>query len=209
MKVIGITGGVGAGKSEVLELIRELCDDGESFGKEDAKHCYILKADDAAKEIEKKGQAAYEPLKELLSEDILKEDGEIDSRKMAGKIFKDPSLREKVNDIVHPLVKTYILSEIDEKKKDGKYDLFFIEAALLIEEGYDSICDELWYVYADEDIRKERLESSRGYSREKTESIMRAQNTDEVFRRYCKLVIDNSGDIDLTREQLVKALSKN
>lgn len=192
MKVIGITGGVGSGKSEVLKLIEGMCS------------CVIVKADDLARSIEVKGEVCYEPLIKLLGEGVLSEDGQIDPKKMAQMIFADgeDELLASVNAIVHPAVKERILSMIEDAKRSKKYDFFFIEAALLIEDHYDSIVDELWYIYADEDVRRKRLMSSRGYSEEKISGIMESQSSDATFRRYCKVVIDNSGDIEKTKEQL-------
>ncbi len=197
MKVIGITGGVGAGKSEVLKLIKDMC------------ACIIVTADELARSLEVKGEVCYKPLVALLGEDVLKEDGEIDAKKMAQMIFADGAEDKlaAVNAIVHPAVKERILSMIDEAKRSKKYDLFFIEAALLIEDGYDRIVDELWYVYADERVRRERLKKSRNYSDEKITDIMDSQSGDDVFRRYCSVVIDNSGNISDTKKQLEEVLN--
>ena len=90
---VGITGGVGAGKSAIIEYLRE------------NTNCEILFADRYAEELEKRGNVCYEPLIELLGEDILGEDLEIDRGKMAAKMFGDPILTQGVNDIVHPAVK--------------------------------------------------------------------------------------------------------
>ncbi|MCR5108439.1 MAG: dephospho-CoA kinase [Lachnospiraceae bacterium] len=194
MKVIGITGGVGCGKSEVMKILKEVCDP------------YIIIADDTARELEKKGGSCYEELLELLGKEMLSEDGEIDRRRMAAAVFSDESgeLLDKVNEIVHPKVKEYIREKIEEEKRKGVHEYFFIEAALLIEDGYDKICDELWYIYADVSVRKERLKKSRGYSDEKIEGIMDSQNSEEVFRRYCKVVIDNNGDLERTRREILR-----
>lgn len=196
MKVIGITGGVGAGKSTVLNMIRRSC------------RCFILIADEAAHEVERRGQACYEELVGLLGEDILGEDGEIDKKKMARKIFAagNEELLRGVNAIVHPRVKEYILELIEKYRISKDVDYFFIEAALLIEDGYKAICDELWYVYAPEEVRAERLKESRGYTDDKIEEIMNSQNDDETFRRYCDHVIENIGDIKRTKEQIEELL---
>ncbi len=195
MKVIGITGGVGAGKSEVMRILSEI------------PGSFILIADEAAHETEKKGEDCYRRLVELLGEDILSPDGEIDKKKMAAKIFGDERLREEVNAIVHPAVKRHILKLIGEKEKEG-LSLFFIEAALLIEDGYKEICDELWYVYADEDERRKRLKEHRGYSDEKIDGIMRVQSSEEAFRKNCDFVIDNSGSLSVVRKQIMKEIKK-
>ena len=192
MKVIGITGGVGAGKSTVLDMIRKNC------------RCFILIADEAAHEVERRGQACYDELVGLLGEDILAPDGEIDKKKMAQKIFAagNKELLRGVNAIVHPRVKEYILGLIEEYRIRGNVDFFFIEAALLIEDGYRAICDELWYVYAPMEVRAGRLKTSRGYTDEKIEDIMSSQNDDETFRKFCDHVIENSGDMEETGEQI-------
>ena len=196
MKVIGITGGVGSGKTEVLNLI-----DGMT-------KCVIIRADELAKSLEVRGEVCFDPLIELLGEGVLQENGEIDPKKMAQMIFAEESgkLRDKVNGIVHPAVKKRILSMIKEADNEKKVEFFFIEAALLIEDHYDLIVDELWYIYADEDVRRQRLRDSRGYSDEKINRIMATQSSDEVFRKYCKVIIDNSGTLEDTRRQLENLL---
>jgi dephospho-CoA kinase len=192
MKVIGITGGVGAGKSEVLRYIKELC------------NCRILIADEAAHILQEPGQPCYQPLIDLLGNGILQADGQIDRKQMAKQIFigSKETLLPQVNTIVHPAVKKYILSEIEREKQIGAIDYFFIEAALLIEDGYVAICDELWYIYATQTVRAERLKKARGYSEEKIDGIMNSQSDEETFRRHCAVVIDNSGDLEETKKQL-------
>ena len=192
MKVIGITGGVGAGKSTVLNLIKERCS------------CFILMADEAAHEVKKKGRVCYEELVDLLGMEVLADDGEIDKGRMAQVIFSpgNEGLLKRVNDIIHPRVKEYILKKIDDHRAAGDVDYFFIEAALLIEDGYREICDELWYIYADEKVRAGRLIKTRGYSEERIRGIMDKQNDDALFRKYCDHVIENNDDIEATVKQL-------
>ena len=86
--------------------------------------------------------------------------------------------------------------------------MLVLEAALLIEEGYGEICDELWYIYASEEVRRRRLKSSRGYSDEKIDSIFASQLKEAEYRMHCKEVIDNDGDIENTIASINKALSK-
>lgn len=181
LRFIGITGGVGAGKSTILNYIRE------------NYPCEIYLADEVAHEVKKAGTPCFHALIKLLGNDVLGEDGEIHKGRMAAKIFADGSLLEKVNAIIHPAVKTYILERLHEAEKSGKVRLFFVEAALLIECGYGELVDEMWYVYADESVRKKRLTESRGYGEEKVAQIMAAQLSEEEFRRASDFVIDNSG----------------
>ena len=180
MMVIGITGGVGAGKSELLNYLKT------------HYPCRILMADRMAEQLREPGQSCYEPLIDLLGREVLQENGQIDKQKMAEMIFHDASLLQKVNAIIHPAVTREIQTQIAEAGKNPEIRFFFVEAALLIENGFDKICDELWYIYASEQCRRERLARSRGYSQEKIEAIMQKQLGDAVFRKYCSVVIDNS-----------------
>ncbi len=179
MRFIGITGGIGAGKSEILKYIRE------------HYKCKIYLADDVAKEVRKPGTECYKKLTELMGEDVIR-----DAKKMSAALFADSSLLEKVNAIIHPAVKDYLLAELDKAGKDKNTELFFVEAALLIECGYRKLVDEMWYVYADEKVRISRLISARGYSEKKALSIIKTQLSDEEYRRGSDFVIDNSGSLE-------------
>lgn len=184
MYLIGITGGVGAGKSEILSYIK--------------KHykCKVYLADEVAHLLQKKGNECYDRLLLLLGEEILDETGEIDRKKMAARIFGDEALLDEVNRIVHPLVRKFLEEKIEEEKQKEETELFFIEAALLIEAGYDDIVDEMWYIYADADVRRQRLKQNRGYSAEKIEQIMEAQLSEKQYRDACHFVIDNSASLE-------------
>lgn len=196
MKIIGITGGVGAGKSELLAYIEE------------HYNCHVILADKVAHQVEEPGQKCYEELVMLLGKYILNQDGTIDKAKMAEKIFTDKNILEKVNDIIHPAVKDYIVQEIEYRRKEGKLDFLFVEAALLIEGGYGQILDELWYIYSEIDIRRNRLKKSRAYSDEKIDYILKEQLSDEEFRQHCRVVIDNNGTLADTCKQIDKKLEE-
>lgn len=196
MKVIGITGGVGAGKSRILNYLEE---------KYQAR---ILMADQAAHRVKEKGQSCYEPLVRLLGREVLDEQGEIHKGRMAAMIFSEQKLLLQVNEIIHPEVRKYILGQIELERKKGEAKFFFLEAALLIEEHYDEICDELWYIYAEDSIRISRLMESRGYSREKALQIMKGQLLEEEFRKGCQFVIDNSGKLESALEQIDRKLGE-
>lgn len=189
MRMIGITGGVGSGKSQVLAYLRE------HYG-----GCAI-EADKAAHLLMKKGGRCWQPVVELLGTEILDPAGELDRKKIGARVFRDRNLLEQLNAIVHPAVRSYILEEKQRAGKAGEKFLF-LEAALLIEEKYDEICDELWYVYAEENVRRERLKASRQYSDEKITDMMGSQLPEQEFRRHCCFVLDNSGSFQETIRQL-------
>lgn len=194
MRFIGITGGVGAGKSAILAYIRE------------HYPCEIYLADEVAHEVKRQGTKCYEELVGLLGTDVLGEDGEIHKGRMAAKIFADDVLLGKVNGIVHPAVQDYLLEKLEAARKAGKVKYFFVEAALLIETGYGDLVDEMWYVYARKSIREKRLRENRGYSDEKIGQIMAAQLSEEEFRRASDFVIDNSGTLEDAYRQIDERL---
>lgn len=201
MRFIGITGGVGAGKSEILKYI--------------AKHyrCEIYLADDVARKIQQSGTECFRQLVELLGTAVIGADGELDRKKVAELVFADSKLLNKVNAIVHPAVKTYLLKRLTEAEKraenptdENPVELFFVEAALLIETGYGDIVDEMWYIYADDCVRAKRLQENRGYHKEKIERIMESQLSEEAFRKASTFVIDNSGSLADSYRQIDKKL---
>lgn len=190
MIVIGITGGVGCGKSEVLRYLKE------------KYQAQVLLADEVANELKEPGMPCYQPVIDCLGEEILDADGRIDKGKMAQVIFSDKEKLRQINEIIHPAVRRYIEQEIERQRKIKMFGFFFLEAALLIEEHYDQLLDEMWYVYATEEVRRTRLMQSRGYSQEKTTSIINKQLTEQQFRQHCSFVLDNSGDFEDTKKQI-------
>ena len=190
VRIIGVTGGIGAGKSEILSYIK--------------KHynCRIFLADEVAHKVKEVGQEAYEPLVELLGRDVLDTDGSINRERMAQKIFADNQVLFQVNEIVHPAVRRFVEQAIADAKEKKDIELLFIEAALLIEAGYETIVDELWYIYATIDVRTKRLMENRGYSLKKVQSIIEKQLSEEEFKAHAHFVIDNSGELAKAYEQI-------
>lgn len=194
MRIIGITGGIGAGKSTVLSMLKN------------QYHAYVLEADRTAHLLMEPGQAAYQKIIRTFSDEILDEEGKIHRGKMADCVFQNPEQLEQLNQIVHPEVKRYILNELAKGRASGDISLFVIEAALLIEDGYTEICDELWYIYAPEELRIQRLMEARNYSREKCESIMKHQASDTFYRSHCTHIIENGHSIENTKKQTEELL---
>lgn len=195
MKFIGITGGVGAGKSAILDFIRE------------HYRAKVVLADDLAKELMEPGTACHKKLLEAFGGDgVFDETGVMDREKMAALLFTKPKKRQEMNAIVHPAVKEEILCQVAEEREKGELSYFFLEAALLIEEHYDAICDELWYIYTSEEKRRQRLEQNRGYSPERIERMMASQLPEQVFFEHCAVVIDNNGTPEEAIRQVTEIL---
>lgn len=191
MRFIGITGGVGAGKTEILQYI------------EREYPAYVLLADRLAHELMQPETACYQEIQlSFPSEDIYLPDGGFDAGKLAEVIFSDEKKREKLNGIVHPAVKREILRRVEAERQRKKFSYFILEAALLIEEGYDKICDELWYIDTSRTLRRERLKKSRGYSDEKIDAVFDSQLSEREYRKRCTRRIDNNGSLEETFRQI-------
>lgn len=191
MIVLGITGGIGAGKSRILKHLKE------EYG------AIILEADKLAHELTQPGKDIYNRILSEFGEEILLNDesGCIDRAKLSAIVFKDEEKLRLLNNITHPMVKQYILNDIEEKRACG-VSLYVIEAALLIEDGYDKICDSIWYVYASEETRIARLMDNRGYSRQKCIDIINSQSGDEYYRKYANFTINNEKNFENSTKQI-------
>lgn len=193
MKIIGITGGVGAGKSTVLDHL------------EKQYNACVLQADKIGHLVMEPGGICYGQVIALFGKQIIKNDKTIDRKMVSDVVFAHEEMRQKLDDIIHPAVKSYILDNIEEQKKAG-CTLMIVEAALLLEDHYDAFCDKVWYIHTDQEIRIERLMSSRGYTREKAENIIARQATEGFFREHADYIIQNNGDLDETWRQIEEGI---
>ncbi len=194
MKVIGVTGGVGSGKSVILSILEK------EYGAQ------TILADLVAHDLMEPGAKSYMEIVERFGDSILQEDGAIDRQKLGSIVFADEKKLEQLNGITHPNVKEEIKRRIAKIRKKGEASMIVLEAALLIESGYEDIYDELWYIYVNRETRYERLKEGRGYTREKTDSIMNNQLSEEEFRAHAQVIIDNSYDIEQTKKQIHEIL---
>ena len=186
MKVIGITGGVGAGKSTVLNILRE------------EYQARIILTDEVGHDLMLPGGACYSEILQLMGEEVLSPDGTFDKKKLGQRIFNDREMQKQVNGIVHPVVRQRVKEEIE----NSKNTLIVVESALLMEANLDSLCDEVWYVYVSTQERVKRLYEQRGYSEVKSYSIIQNQLSHEAFRRQSDRLIDNGSSREYTRRQI-------
>ena len=195
MITIGITGGVGAGKSTVLDFLEE------------KYQAYVMKADEIGHLVMEPGQVCYEPVIALFGKQIIKNDKTIDRKMVSDVVFGSEIMRQSLDAIIHPAVRQYILNQIEQQREAG-CSLVVVEAALLLEEKYDAFCDQVWYVHTDQEIRIERLMSSRGYTREKALSIIKRQASEAFFRQNTDYVIANNGLPEETWRQIEEGIKK-
>ena len=195
MLVFGITGGVGAGKSQVMQYL------------ETAHGARVLLMDNLGHELMAKGAACYQPIIDLFGTGVVAQNGELDRKAIGAIVFSDRELLEKLNAIVHPAVKKEVIRRVAVAREEG-VKCFFMESALLLEEKYDAMCDELWYIYTKEAVRRERLKASRGYSDEKIDQMLKNQASEELYRSHCSFEINNSGDFVETQAQIDARIQK-
>lgn len=194
MKIIGLTGGVGAGKSRFLTFLQE------------KYNAFVIQADLVGHLVMEPGMECYEPVIRLFGPEVIKEDKTIDRKRISDVVFVEKNKRELLNAIIHPAVKRYILKALEAERESGRA-LAVVEAALLLEDNYQEFCDEIWYVYASEDVRTARLMENRGYSEEKARGIMAAQKPDSFYRAHVDFVIDNSGSAEDAERQIMERLN--
>lgn len=193
MKILGITGGVGSGKSAVLDYL------------EAEYHAVICQLDDVARMLQQNGQVCFTKIVETFGEGVIGKNQELDRQKLSEIVFSDAKKLQQLNEIVHPEVKQWVIKDIADKENLG-VPLYVIEAALLPTAGYETICDEMWYIYTNEKVRTERLKASRGYSEERIRNMIASQPKEEVFRKACCAVIENSGTFEDTKKQIGELL---
>lgn len=196
MKVIGITGGVGAGKSTVVGILQK-------HYKTEYLHC-----DAIAHDLMEQGGSAHEELLSLFGEDLVNADGTLNRSKLYERAFLGDRV-EELNACVHPKVREYVENRIAGLKASGFDGLVLIEAALLIEAGYQDICDELWYVYAPVAMRRARLKANRGYSDERIDSVMAEQASEELFFSESDFVVYNDSPQEECEEHIIEQVEKH
>ncbi len=190
MKVVGIIGGIGAGKSTVIEGIKEYTP------------TYVISGDEVGHKLLKKGQAGYAPVIAAFGEGICDRQGEIVRKALGELVFKDAKKLQCLNAITHPLIYQEVMRQIKACQYKGQYELIVVEGALLLEIGLDRLMDVLIAVYADEETRIKRVMLREGFTREQVLNRFKAQKKWEEFQEKAHFVINNGLSIESTCEQI-------
>ena len=183
--VVGLTGPIGAGKSTVAAILREL----------GAK---VLDADAIVRDEQSRGTLGYSAIVQVFGTKVLGEDKEIDRAKLAAEVFGDPAKLAKLERIMHPRVIARIL-EARKMLREG--EILVIEAIKLLESGLRNVCDEIWVVFAPREVMLERL-AARGVSRAEAELRLRNQYSEEEFRSAADVIIENDADRDRIKDRV-------
>ena len=181
---IGITGGIGSGKTEVCRIF-------ESLG------AAVLYADTIAKNMMEESIQMKNQIRKVLGSGIVRDNGRLDRERMADLIFENPNTRKRINAIVHPAVIRVVKKQIGLERKRGIYPVVAIETALIFEAGIKEMFDYVVVVRADRLLRVQRLEHRDHIDRKRIGRRIEAQITDLAKVRKADFVINNDGDLVL------------
>lgn len=194
MLKLGLTGGIASGKSTVAAMLRELGFD-------------ILNADQLAHQLIEPGQPAYAEVVREFGPSILDASAKIEREKLAAIVFGDPAKLVRLNGMIHPRVKAIATQQLDEWVRSGSRKAAFIEAALLVEAGYEEVLDGLVVTWCRPEQQLERLRV-RGLSDEQARQRIAAQLPMEEKIRHATHRIDCSGSVEETRRQVQELAAK-
>jgi dephospho-CoA kinase len=189
MLTIGLTGGIGSGKSAVAKMLAEL-------------GAQVLDADKVAQSTYAPGASAYKDVVAAFGEEIVAPDGSIDRTKLGPLVFADPAQLKKLTSIVWPRTMERIRELTTETRAKGEKLPLVVEAAILIEANWMSLFYEIWLVTVTRDRVIARVERDRGMKPEQTEARMRAQLPDSERMRHAKVLILNEGTLDELRAEV-------
>jgi dephospho-CoA kinase len=192
MTVIGLTGGIASGKSVAAEHLRRL-------------GAVIIDADRTGHRSYDPGTPGFEKVVNAFGHDIVGKDGVIDRRVLGGKVFGAPQEMERLNSIVWPEIRRLVKDEIATIRKADRDAIIVLEAAVLIEAGWQDLCDEVWVVTAPPKVVMERLIARNGLSEEAALSRINAQMSARERAEYADVKIDNSGTEDQLRSRVDRA----
>jgi dephospho-CoA kinase len=189
---VGLTGGIGAGKSEVSKRLAAL-------------GAVIIDADKAARKVVEPGTPGLARLVEAFGPDVLREDGSLDRPKLGQIVFGDPEALARLNGIVHPLVREHVQAAEDAAIAAGGDDLVLVhDIPLLAEGGRSGGFDLVIVVDAPTELQVSRLVEQRGMTAEHAAARMAAQATREDRLAIASIVIDNSGTLDELDRRVAK-----
>lgn len=194
MKIIGLTGGIGSGKSTVSQFLAEL-------------GAAVIDADKTGHEMLKSNAEIRQEIVASFGQEILDSNGEIDRKKLGEIVFNQPDSLAQLNQIMHPRMYNIVKDQLEEYRRQG-VAVVVLEAALLIEAGWTSLVDEVWVTVAPEEKIIQRLSENRGMAEEETTVRIRSQLSSEERTRHADVVINNEGDLDSTREKVKELWQK-
>ena len=189
---IGLTGGIGSGKSTVAALLEEL-------------GAVVIHADVVGHEVYLPQTEGWRRVTAAFGNEILKPDQTIDRQKLGAIVFRDRAALEQLNAIVHPLIYAEVERRIRSLRASNVVSPIVVEAAILIEANWLPLVDEVWLVVAGKDTVVQRLSSQRGLSPDEVSRRIEAQLSDAERRKFAHVVIENRGSVEDLRQHVTAA----
>jgi dephospho-CoA kinase len=193
-KVIGLTGGIGSGKSTVSQYLAEL-------------GAVIIDADKVGHEAFQPATEAWREVVATFGRDIVTPNGEIDRKKLGAIVFDNPQALTQLNRIMHPKMRDMMKAQIDEYRRQG-VAVVVLEAAILIEANWTPLVDEVWVTIAPESAVLERLKKQRGLAEEQTLARIRSQLSNEERLKHADVVITNEGNLEEVKARVKELWAK-
>ena len=193
MKVIGLTGGTGSGKSVVSKSLA-------------AAGAVIVDADKIAHDIILKGEPAYHEIIEYYGTGILDTEGNIIRKKLGEIVFNDKEKLAFLNQCTHKYITAEVKRQIAEAKDEGTAVAIIVDAPLLLEAKLETVCDEVWVVYADPEVRAQRVMARDGITYELAKARIANQKSWDEYKAAASVVIDNSKDFAYLESQMAEVL---
>lgn len=195
MKVLGITGGCGSGKSEIVTMI------------ESKYKTYSISADKIGHEIIKKGTPSYNLIINHFGLEIVSSDGEIDRKKLGDIVFSNKNELLQLNDFTHPYIYSEIKNKIEYFKEQDVYDFIVLEAAIMDDIKLINFVDIMFYIHCNYNERLRRLIQYRNITEIKAKKMIDSQPNDDEYKAIADYIIDNSNSIENSKEQLINIMS--
>ena len=192
MRLIGLTGSIGTGKSTVSKMLSK-------------RGVEVIDADAISRHISKVGNEGYNKIVELFGEGVLGEDKSLDRKKIGGIVFSNREELKRLNDAMHPLIMNEIEKRVKELERAG-HDIAVLDAPLLIETGLNESVDFVLLIVCSEDIQLDRIQKRDGLDRKQAQGRIRNQMEQDAKREYADYVIDNSKDIHSLEDEVEKFL---
>ncbi len=191
MQTIGLTGGIGSGKSTAASILGEL-------------GAFVIDADRVGHEVYQPGTPGFDQVVGAFGDGVVAGDGSIDRKALGAIVFADPKQLERLNGIVHPLIRGAVRERVEEMRSQEPGKPIVVEAAVLIEAKWYDLVDEVWVVIASAETVIERVTRSRGLDRAAVQARIDAQLSNAERSRVADVVIENDGSPDQLREKLVE-----
>jgi len=192
VKTIGLTGGIGSGKSTVAQILSDL-------------GARVINADAVGHEVYLPQSPGWYRVTEAFGPGVLKPDQTIDRQKLGAIVFADAPARAQLNAIVHPLIYDEIRRRIASERAAGLCGPIVVEAAVLIEANWLPLVDAVWLVVADKSAAVDRVARQRGLSPDEVATRIAAQLSDAERRPYAHVILENTGSIDELRTRVASA----